>query len=432
MARFLLPLLCFFASALAAPGQVATVQPAPGPSAGADGPSRVHKRVIGYFVEWGIYARGYDADKIPLEKVTHLNYAFANIGSDLKIALGDSYAAIDRYYPGDTWNQPYRGNYNRINNTLRAQYPQIRTLISVGGWTWSGLFSDVALSSQSRATFAASCVDFLRQYNFDGVDLDWEYPGGGGLSSNTTRPQDKQNFTLLLAEMRAQLDAAAAQDGRPYLLTIAAPAGFDKIANIEADLIHPYLDWINVMTYDFHGAWNLSHSNHHAQLRANPNDPDADPLVAALYNGDAALQAYLAAGVPADKLTLGIPFYGHAWGGVAPGPFGDGLFEAASFIPPGTWDDWQSGPTGVNDYTEIEQFAAGAGYTRHWDPALRATWLYSPSLHGGHFISFEDSRSLGVKVDYVQRLGLGGMMFWEFSGDRNEVLLDQIWAGMGH
>ena len=385
-------------------------------------------RIVAYFIEWGIYGRNFQPADMDLSRITHINYAFANIGDDLRIAVGDPYAAIDKSYPGDTWDQPYRGCYNQINNVLRAQYPHIKTLISVGGWTWSGRFSDVALTSASRALFAESCVDFIRAYNFDGVDIDWEYPVCCGLSGNTYRPEDNQNYTLLLAELRSQLDTAGAQDGRAYLLTIAAPAGYDKVANIDPAGIAASCDWINVMTYDFHGAWDLSMTGHHAALHSNPDDP-SDPAIAQLYNASAAIDLFIDAGVPSDELVLGVPFYGRAWGGV--GPTNNGLFQPATMVPPGTWDDWSSGATGVNDFTEIESFMASGDYVLYRDDASKVPWLYAPDVHGGHFISFDDAISMAEKALYVQNQSLGGMMFWEVTSDRSWNLLDVIVEGLG-
>ena len=392
---------------------------------GACPTSQDDKRIVAYYIEWGIYGRAYHPMDMPGDKITHVNYAFANIGEDGRIAIGDPYAAIDRYYEGDTWDQPYRGTYNQLNNVFKAQYPHVKTLISVGGWTWSGRFSDIALTDASRAVFAESCVEFIRTYNFDGVDIDWEYPVCCGLAGNVYRPEDKENYTLLLAELRTQLDAAAAEDGREYLLTIAAPAGYDKVANIEPDGIAESCDWINVMTYDYHGSWDLSMTNHHSKLYANPNDP-GDENIATRYNGDYAINVFLDAGVPADELVMGVPFYGRAWGGVIDANGDGGLFQPGTAVPPGTWDDWSSGDTGMNDFTQIEELLAGGQYTRYWDDASKVPWLYSPTQHGGHFITYEDAESLQHKVDYVDANELGGIMFWEITGDRHHTLMDVI------
>jgi chitinase len=388
----------------------------------------VNDRIVAYFIEWGIYGRNYQPDDVPFEKLTHINYAFANIGEDGRIKIGDPYAAIDKHYPGDTWDQPYRGTYNQLNNVLRAKHPHIRTLISVGGWTWSGRFSDVALTPASRSTFAASCVEFIRTYNFDGVDIDWEYPVCCGLPGNTYREADRENYTLLMGELRQQLDQAGSDDAREYLLTIAAPAGYDKMANMELAALVAHLDWVNVMTYDFRGAWDLSLTNHHAPLFANPDDPTPNEQIREKYNVDWSMQAWLAAGIDSDKIVMGIPFYGRAWGGVT--ATNDGLFQSATAVPPGTWDDWSSGDTGINDYTQIESLLASGAYVRRWDEAAHAPWLYSATEHGGHFISYEDPQSLGEKIAYVRKHGLGGVMFWEITADRNEVLLDVIVHGL--
>ena len=382
------------------------------------------QRIIAYYIEWGIYGRDFQPSDIPVDKITHLNYAFANIDSDGRIAIGDPYAAIDKAYPGDTWDQPYRGTYNQINNVLKSQYPHLKTLISVGGWTWSGRFSDVALTEVSRTTFAESCVEFIRTYNFDGVDIDWEYPVCCGLGSNTYRPEDRENYTLLMEELRSQLDIASEEDGRTYLLTIAAAGGIDKLENYDLAGIADQCDWINTMSYDFMGAWDLSITGHHAGLEANPENPSANENVRLHYNASGSIQPWLNAGVSPDKVVMGVPFYGRAWGGV-PSTNG-GLFQSGSSVPPGTWDDWSSGATGINDYFEIEAMLQSGNYTRYWDDQAKVPWLYSPTEHGGHFISYDDEESIQHKVDFVQQHELGGVMIWEITADRNGGLLDVL------
>ena len=136
------------------------------------------KRIVGYFPSWGIYARNYHVPNIPAAQLTHINYAFANVQNGV-ITLGDSYADIDRWYPGDCWNPGCRrGSFERLR-VLKQQFPHLKTLISVGGWTWSGGFSDAVLTPAARATFAQSIVDFVDLHEFDGADLDcdgWDGP----------------------------------------------------------------------------------------------------------------------------------------------------------------------------------------------------------------------------------------------------------------
>jgi chitinase len=210
-------------------------------------------------------------------------------------------------------------------------------------------------------------------------------------------------------------------------LTVAVGAGLDKIANTEVDLYHEYLDWINVMSYDFFGAWDLSQTGHHAGFAWNP--AGGDSFTQRNYNTRTALETFLEAGVPPEKIVPGLAFYGRAWKGV--GPTNDGLFQSATGVAPGTWDDGSSGATGVDDFTRIEAFVSTGGYVRRWDPIAQAVWAYHPTQFGGHFVSYEDTQSIGVKADYLREHDLGGFMFWEITADRNETLLNAVVDELG-
>lgn len=388
---------------------VPTPVPTPTPVAGGPNLSSV---VVGYYPEWGTYDRNYQVYDIPTRHLNVINYAFADISPALEVTLYDRWAAVEKSFPGDTWNQPLRGNLNQLRK-LKEQNPHLITMISVGGWTLSGRFSDAALTAASREKFAASAVRFIRQYHFDGVDIDWEYPGGGGLETNVSRPEDKRNFTLLLTELRRQLNAAGQADGKRYYLTIAAPAGPDKIANIEPAAIAGVLDWINVMTYDLHGAWE-SRTDHHSALYG----ASGDPLTTA-----AAMNAYVSAGVSRDKLVVGLPFYGRSWRGV--GSTNNGLRQMGAGAARGTWDDG-----GVIEFWDIQRRLAAepTAYRRYWDATARVPWVYAPSKEGGLFITYDDRESIGHKLDYIQTQGFRGAMFWDLSGDLTDGtgLLPQI------
>lgn len=362
-------------------------------------------RIIGYFVAWGVYGRDYHVADIPAEKLTHINYAFANISADGRCELGDPYADIDKFYEGDSWDAgALRGSFHQLQ-LLKQRHPHLRTLISVGGWSWSGRFSDVALTDASRRAFADSCVEFMMQYGFDGIDIDWEYPVGGGLPTNTTRPEDRANYTLLLAALRERLDEQAPGS----LLTIAAPAGPGIYANLELDRIDDYLDWINVMTYDFHGGWDPV-TNFNAPMYPSVADPTSDPVARAGFNVDAAVTGYLGAGVPASKIVVGVPFYGRGWAGVS--PTNDGLFQPHTGLPAGTWEP------GVFDYHDLAANYVGQ-CARHVSPEAKVPWLFcaAPARDTGVMISYDDPESLAIKRDYMTTAGLGGLMFWELSGD---------------
>ncbi|MEZ4663548.1 MAG: glycosyl hydrolase family 18 protein [Caldilineaceae bacterium] len=363
-------------------------------------------RIIGYFVSWAVYDRNFHVAEIKADRLTHINYAFANISEQGECILGDPYADTEKIYPKtDNSNDPpgtLRGSFNQLR-ILKEAHPHLKTLISVGGWNWSARFSDAALTPEARARFTQSCVDFMARYGFDGIDIDWEYPVGGGLAGNGARPEDKQNFTLLLAELRRALDARGVADGRDYLLSIAAPAGPTLYANFELDKIHAYLDWINVMAYDFHtGA--ESTTNLHAPLFAAADDPSAD---ATQLNVDAALRAYLDAGVPAAKLIMGMPFYGHGWSGVDAAH--NGLYQSSMGQPSGTWEP------GIFDYMDLAANYIDAGYSRQWHAEANAPWLYSAASK--IMISYDDAESIVRKTDYIRQHNLGGAMIWELSAD---------------
>jgi chitinase len=368
-------------------------------------------RVVGYFPSWGIYARNYHVPQIPAAQLTHINYAFANVVQG-RIALGDPYADIDRFYPGDCWNPGCRrGSFQQLR-LLKQAHPHLKTLISVGGWTWSSNFSDAVLTPQSRAIFAQSIVDFVVEHGFDGADIDWEYPVSGGLGSNTTRAVDRIHYPLFLAELRAQFTARTATTGQTYLLTIAAPAPPAIIANFDLAAMHPHLDWINVMTYDFHGPWGDPVTGMNAPLYEDPADPSSNR---ATWNAAAAMRSYLGAGVPSAKLHIGVPFYGRGFGSVQSTT--DGLYAAyGGPSSPGTWEN------GVYDYDDlVARYIGRNGYAQYWNDAARVPWLFHPTART--FISYDDPRAVAEKAWFARQHGLGGVFFWELSGDRGGALL---------
>jgi chitinase len=386
------------------------------------------KRLIGYFTAWGIYARNYQVAHVPASKLTHINYAFSNITSDGKCILGDAYADIDKGggWPGEWDAGQLRGNF-RAFKELKRTNPQLKLLISVGGWSWSTYFSRVAATAASRSAFVKSCVDLYIRGQFpgvtpangagvfDGIDIDWEYPVSGGLPGNIYSPADKQNYTLLMQEFRSQLNAVTAQTGQAYLLTIASGASPDLLANRqETKKLSDVLDWINVMSYDYHGAFE-STVNFHSPL----NRVTGDPGAADGFYSDGTVAKMLELGVPASKIVLGVPFYGRGWGSVA--NVNNGLFQSG--VPTkGTWDDGSSGLTGVFDFKDIKANyeRAGSGYTKFFHPESKEAYVYNPSSRV--WIAYDDPQSLSAKSDYILSKGLGGAMFWELSGDDGSLV----------
>ncbi len=395
-------------------------------------------KVVGYFPSWGAYGRNFNVADIDGSKLTHINYAFADIcwngrhgnpdptgpntqtwacqneaGQTINvpngtIVLGDPWIDAQKSFAGDTWDQPIRGNLNALVK-LKQQYPHLKTIISVGGWSWSNRFSDVAASDTIRKAFAQSAVDFIRKYQMDGVDLDWEYPVGGGLEGNSVRPEDKQNHTLLLQEVRNYLDAAEIVDGKTYTLTIASSASPAYAENNELDKIGEIVDWINIMTYDFNGGWSKQ-SAHNAPLYLDGEAIAANVQKAESFYTEAGVQGHLNAGVPAEKIVLGLPFYGRGWAGCAPGAEGDGQYQQCTGAPAGSWE------AGVFDYGDLAaNYVNKNGFVRYWNDEAKVPYLYNATSKV--FISYDDPESFGHKIDYIKSNGLGGGMFWELSSD---------------
>lgn len=352
-------------------------------------------RIVGYVTGW----RGLDFSTIQAEKLTHINYAFANcIDGEIRF--------------GSEENRTYNDSINVQDladlGKLKGKNPNLKILISVGGWSMSKNFSDVALTEESRAKFASSAVAFIKKHQIDGVDIDWEYPGQIG-AGNVFRAADKQNFTLLLKKVREYLDVESEKEGKKgpdrYLLTIATGASQRYIDNTELAEAQKYLDFINIMTYDFHtGSSPLT--GHHANLYLSEIPGTTS------RSTDKAVRMHVDAGVPSEKLVLGVPFYGRIWYGVP--SRNNGLYQVAD-----------SG-SGSAPYSKIKtDFNQEEGFVKHKDEAAAAVFLFNKD--DKTFVTYDDLNTLVQKMEYVKKNNLGGVMFWEYSHDHNSELLSTIY-----
>lgn len=319
--------------------------------------------------------------------ITRLNYAFANI-QEGRMVTGFAHDAE---------------NFAFLT-ALRKQNPQLTVLVSVGGWLWSTNFSDMALTPESRARFIDSAAAFIAQYRLDGLDIDWEYPGLPG-AGHPFRPEDKQNFTALLSEFRDRFNRESKKNGRRLYITIAAGASPDFLSHTEMDKVARLVDTVNLMSYDYYEPGSGPITGHHAALFTNPNDPER-------ASGDASVHAFLKAGVPANKLVLGIPLYGHAWTDVA--ATDNGLYQ------PGKPAPHTSAP-----FSLIESSMLGQGFTRYWDSVSQVPWLYNSDTRT--FVTYEDQQSIAGKCKYVHTGKLAGIMIWDLeSDDPSGTLLKSI------
>jgi chitinase len=346
-------------------------------------------RLLGYFPAEA-HKQNYYVDDIPAGQLTHVIYAFAGLQADGTCVSVDT--------SDDNTNFP-------LLFQLKQQYPDLQILISVGG-AHQTLFSSVAASEAKRLTFVQTAVQFMTQNGaggFDGIDIDWEFPGAG----------DSANFTTMLQQLRKQLDTQGNADGRHYLLTIAAPAGQIHYQDLQLSQIHPYVDWINLMTYDFTTV-SSKITDFVGPLKA--YDPEIETH--ATHNVEFAVQAYLEAGVPANKIVVGVRFVGTGWTGVPPA--NNGLYQTNSGAAPGTWDNPNEPPTGSFGFQDIEDNYLPT-YTRSWEQAAEVPWLFSPDT--GIMISYEDQESVTAKANYVMTHQLGGIMIWELGVDDDRATL---------
>jgi chitinase len=328
--------------------------------------------------------------EVAAKKLTRINYAFANV-ADGKVVEG---------------NVHDKENFAVLNG-LKQQNPALKVLVSVGGWTWSKNFSDAALTWKSRKIFIDSAVDFVTKYDLDGLDIDWEYPGLKG-DDNKFRPEDKENYTLLLKELRLRFNREGARLHRHLYTSIATGSNEDFLEHTEMAKVQLYVDSINLMTYDMYGG--DKNTGHHSPLYGNPDDPKHVSSNRSVHN-------YLEAGVKPNKIVLGVPFYGKGWTNVP--ATRNGLFQSGT-------------PTHDLhlDYGSIESnlLKPGSGYVRYWDYSADSPYLYNAGTQT--WVDYEDAESLAHKTLYVRDYHLGGIMFWEYLGDPNNVLLDAINAGL--
>jgi chitinase len=252
-------------------------------------------------------------------------------------------------------------------------------------------------------------ADFITRYKLDGLDIDWEYPAMAGAAGNVFRPEDKQNYTLLLKELRERFKKMQKPLHRHLYITIAAGASAEFLEHTEMDKVQKYVDTVNLMAYDYYEPGDDKITGNHAPLYVDPADPKG-------ISSDKSVKEFETAGVPADKIVLGVPFYGHVWGHV--GATNHGLFQLGDPVP-----------DAYSTYGKLTQDIIRQGFSRYWDAKASVPYLYNPQKQ--IFISYEDPESLALKCKYVIDQHLAGMMFWEYESDPSGKLLDAIDRGLG-
>ncbi len=366
---------------------------------------------LGYFAQWGVYGRQYFVKNIETSgtaaKLTHINYAFGNVTNG-QCVLGDTYADYDMAYTtansvdgvADTWDAgALRGSFNQLRK-LKRLHPGLKVIFSFGGWTWSGGFGQAAANATA---FANSCYNLVEDPRwadvFDGIDIDWEYPNACGLSCDSSGA----------AAYKTLMQALRNRFGQNYLVTAAITADGSNGGKIDAadyGGASQYVNWYNVMTYDYFGAFNpQGPTAPHSPLTSYTGIPQAG------FNSDAAIQKLKSKGVPSNKLLLGIGFYGRGWTGVTQSTPGGTATGAA----PGTYE------AGIEDYKVLKNTCPSTGTI--------AGTAYAKC--GSNWWSYDTPATIGGKMTYVKNQGLGGAFFWELSGDTaNGELITALRGGL--
>ncbi|MEU0131826.1 chitinase C-terminal domain-containing protein [Streptomyces sp. NPDC006289] len=454
------------------------------------------RRVIGYFTNWRTGKDGkpaYLASDIPWDKVTHLNYAFAHVDGANKISVGTDgpeNASTGMTWPGVAGAEmdpalPYKGHFNLLNK-FKKQHPNVKTLVSVGGWAETGGYfddggdrvdsggfysmatnADGSVNQSGINTFADSAVAFVKKYGFNGVDIDYEYPttmkdAGNPLDhtlANARRAGLVKGYGALMKTLREKLDRASAADGKHYLLSVAAPSSGYLLRGMETFQVQKYLDYVNIMSYDLHGAWN-EYVGPNASLFDDGKDAElaqAGVYSTSQYGGVGYLNTdwayhYFRGSMPAGRINIGLPYYTRGFKNVQGGTNGLWGKAATTDCPAGAgltkcgdgavgidnlWHDLDTNgkesPAGSNpmwhaknlekgvvgDYVTRYGFPASTKltgtYARNYDSTLVAPWLWNAQKKV--FLSTEDEQSVAAKADYVVDKGIGGTMIWELAGD---------------
>ncbi|KAI1262593.1 endochitinase [Xylariaceae sp. FL1019] len=365
---------------------------------------------IAYFTNWGIYGRNYQPAQLPATQLNQVLYSFANFRSDGTVYTSDSYADLEKHYDGDSWNDVGTNAYGCVKQLylLKKAHRQLKVLLSIGGWTYSPGFAAAASTATTRANFAKTAVTLVKDWGFDGIDIDWEWP-----ASDT----EATNMVSLLQAIRTELDSYSAQYAGGYrcqfpptpclhnlvwanftrrgvvILSVALPAGPDNYSKLKLSQMNSIVDQFNMLAYDYAGSWDTT-SGHQANLYKDASHPTDTP-----FSTDAALKAYIAAGASASKITMGIPLYGRAFESTS------GIGQPYSGVGSGSWEN------GIWDYKVLPRSG-----TEIYDAVAGASYSYDSSTK--ELVSYDNVDMVTKKAAYIKSNGLAGAMFWEASGDR--------------
>lgn len=386
------------------------------------------KECIVYFPNWGVYS-GYTPDTIDWNRATIVNHFAAYVGTvenyeqygtaedgepipgdaEFVLKLVDPWADLDMKmaHSKEAGMNGILGEYKWYKE---HGYDDVKIYLSIGGWSLSFYFSEMVETKENRTEFINSCMDFLDKYPFfDGFDFDWEYPGvgrdvldvknsGGYWPQVTGKPEDKENFTLLLKELREALDAREEKDGRYYGITSCFSPSEETSKYHDFEQIVNYLDYFNVMTYCFASpAYGMANTSHGSNLSPSPNT---------YWSAEEAVELFTSRGVPTEKINIGASFTMVSWSGVQP-PDENTIVGAPSAK--------ETGPNQDKFYKDFKKLIEGGSFIYGFDEEAQAGYAYNPTTH--EYLTVDDERSMRAKGNYVKDNNLAGMIIWESRGD---------------
>jgi len=363
-----------------------------------NGLAQSEKEIVGYYPNWQWYDRSglVNPEAIMYEKYTVINYAFFRPLADGSIVTVDAWADENLLLGPMVW-WPVQYHDSTKSLPYLAHQEGVKVLPSIGGWNDSYNFPGIAADPGKRQIFIEHCIGLINEFKFNGIDLDWEYPG---YEPNGGTPNDKENFSYLCQELRAALDELEMETGNEYMLTTCIGSAEERMQNIDFESILPTMDMINLMTYDFHGSWDPE-SNHHTPLYS-PAVGNPDWCFAGSFTK--LTQEF---NVPAAMVNIGIAFYGKGLANCT------GLYQPHTGYDGATfWED-EGQPLYYNIMKKMDQF------TYYWDDQVKCPYLLGNSINT--FVTYDDLRSVGLKAQYVKDFNAKGIIIWEITGDYMET-----------
>lgn len=356
-----------------------------------------NKMLVGYYDQWGIYSPNRHIRDLPLELMTHLVYVGAKISDGGQVVIGDSYADIEQLSTeSEAGAFDYLGNFAELSHK-KQQLPQLKTLISIGGWNRSKNFTRASDSPEAIYALVESIYDFTARYNFDGVELDWATLGEQGQHDKI--PDRIARLSAIVKAIRQQ------QGHRPHLIIfINLPIDSLAAPDWQASGLSPWVDNVSLNASMVYGGWN-TRSDHLAPLNADTAKRSVVKLS----------QNLISRGIKAEKIVLNVASFALAWQGIAAD--NNGLEQAASSASWGSWDSAKDGASGLYNRNKLEQLIRNKHYRQYWDNTAKMNWIYNPEKFSGHFVTFENRKSLDAKINFLTEKNMAGLAIRQLHND---------------